>query len=224
MAKQNSRRDRIIELARTELGERRTELCNLKQCQVTFMTFAATATGALLGIVGSWSQNRETHNFFLAPLIIVLPFWWIFFDKATTITRIVGYVRHLEDIVVKGSVPAGFRPWENALGKYRTEQAALWHRFGQRQASKERLGRVLVAVVILRTTQKYWVLAYWTFALLSLVCLLLGISEHSVLGWAAIALVLASAFGNAQRLYHLLEGYNSYEANYQMWKKLMRAK
>jgi hypothetical protein len=34
------------------------------------------------------------------PLVVLIPCWWGFFDKAKTITRIVGYIRILEGILL----------------------------------------------------------------------------------------------------------------------------
>ena len=85
-----------------ELDWLREELHNLKDCQVTFLTRSVIATAALLGLAVSLTSDSSfppLGAFYLIPLIVVVPSWWIFFDKATTITRIVGYYRNIETVI-----------------------------------------------------------------------------------------------------------------------------
>lgn len=83
-----------------EHGNLRQELHNLKSCQITFFSLAITSTGLLLGLGSHFISERVPASLiFLSPLVIILPCWCIFFDKATTITRIVGYYRVLEQMI-----------------------------------------------------------------------------------------------------------------------------
>jgi hypothetical protein len=75
----------------------REEMRDLKTCQVQFVTFSVTGTGVLFGLV-ALTQNKLQGVSYLFPLTILLPSWLIFFDKAKTITRIVGYYRILEKL------------------------------------------------------------------------------------------------------------------------------
>ncbi|MEX2220120.1 MAG: hypothetical protein WD749_15325 [Phycisphaerales bacterium] len=69
-----------------------------------FLKLAATATGAIFGIWGVFGRAAPDGGvpvlLALAPLMIILPTWWVFFDKATTVTRIVGYKRILEGFLL----------------------------------------------------------------------------------------------------------------------------
>ncbi len=80
--------DNKRELIKMELTNLRAELHDLKTCQIQFVTFAFTASGIILSLQGSISP--------LIPLVIVLPTWWIFFDKAKTVSRIIGILSKLE--------------------------------------------------------------------------------------------------------------------------------
>ena len=79
----------------------RNEISQLKGCQLQYFTLTVTGTATLFGLA-AMSQNPMVIGVaFLAPLAIILPCWWIFFDKATTITRIVGYYRVIERMIAE---------------------------------------------------------------------------------------------------------------------------
>ncbi len=112
----------VRDLMRMEHKTLREELRGLKNCQVTFVTFAITSTGAVIGL-GARASDFPKLLVYLAPLLILLPTWLIFFDKATSINRIVGYIRVLETAFLSPQRLRKFIGWENALAEYRKEEA-----------------------------------------------------------------------------------------------------
>lgn len=73
------------------------ELRDLKDCQVRVLTFSIIGTGLILGFIGEYASKLHGSSMWLLPLVVLLPSWWIFFDKATIIARIVGYLRVIEN-------------------------------------------------------------------------------------------------------------------------------
>lgn len=150
----------------TELYDRervalREELHNLKNCQITFLTSSITATGVLLGIATSLASKEYIGIIFLFPLIVLLPSWWVFFDKATTITRIVGYYRVLEGLILRHLHAANFIGWENALCKFRKLQSSRNNK--PPKVLIKPLHSVLADIVLLQTGHRYWLISYYTF-------------------------------------------------------------
>ena len=75
----------------------REELRNLKQRQLRYFTLSVAGSSLLFGLAESLPKGGKFGPVVLmAPLVILLPCWWTFFDKATTITRLVGYLRICE--------------------------------------------------------------------------------------------------------------------------------
>jgi hypothetical protein len=108
------------DLALQEQKTLRGELQQLKSCQLQYFTLTVTGTGGILGLSSLRQEPSMQVLSVIAPLAIILPCWWIFFDKATTITRIIGYYRLLERIVVpRGPIPYCFVGYETALAIYR---------------------------------------------------------------------------------------------------------
>jgi len=107
----------------------REELNNLKECQVRYFTFSLTATGIVLGIIAKFGSTYFPNTLFLLPLTFLIPSWWVFFDKAKTITRIVAYYRLLETIILNEessikeimleSKKFKYIGWENSLMFFR---------------------------------------------------------------------------------------------------------
>lgn len=222
-----------IGLYRHELRALRQELHNLKNCQVTFLTFSITATGVLLGLGGSLSQLLNLRIITLLPLIVLLPAWWIFFDKATTITRIVGYYRILERLILGSCQASQFLGWENALGEFRTRQEAKKLQLPEERQSKTILSSLL-NILFLRTSQRYWVISYFTFLGLSGLCVAISIkrllNEHlsgTLSFWTALvaaALVLISAVWNMYLIWQLIYGRHSYHCNEHFWRQILDVK
>lgn|SRR4030067_2594765 len=97
---------------------------DLKNCQMTFINLSVTSTGLLFGLI----IKLEIRNplVFLIPLSIVIPSWWIFFDKAATVTRAVGLCIGLEKIISDNNKQKHyFIGIENALEKFRIKQSDI---------------------------------------------------------------------------------------------------
>jgi len=235
-------RDARSQLIRSEYKTLREELHNLKNCQVTFLTFSVTATGLVLGVIGRFSPDiiQYTGLLFLVPLVILLPSWWIFFDKAVSIARIVGYMRVLEYLVLHPQVPApGFCGWENALGLFRDARISKPHRVDPHYPKGLQWVSLFIRLFTFRTTQRYWVLGYYAFSSLSILCILLSavsgfciqtrqgnaIPAVSTLLYVFLivgGLVLfLSAIWNMRILGHLVEGKHSYKSTHEFWKTLL---
>lgn len=176
-----------IDMLQNEKTALRAEMVSLKNCQITFLTYTVTGTGALLGLAitlvgSSTSPFPLLGAFYLIPLTIILPFWWIFFDKATTITRIVGYYRILEELILEPEHQVKFVGWENALADFRNQYNTKSARplIERRLPLREFVPRFkrqlllindtaskLFQLLLLQTSQRYWLLTYYTFLSLS---------------------------------------------------------
>ena len=212
-SKGNTMAENTVESAKQEMLMLRQELNNLKTCQFTFLTTAFTATGLLLGFVPRLVEPGYSYFGLLIPLVVVLPASCFFFDKARTITRIVGYYRHLERLVN----PGGFPSWENALARSRSA-------YGAPEARAK-----FTRVMCLRQPHGYWSLAFYTFTALSLVCLSgawgLAFTVGNVSPFRRTLLTVASVFvvicilRNLYLIWHLTVGDSSYEANFTKWER-----
>lgn len=202
----------------------REELHNLKKCQVTFLTTSVTATGAILGFAVTLISTPLLGVIFLFPLIILLPSWWIFFDKATTITRIVGYYRNLEKLIFQNYIADNFIGWENALCKFRKRQVCGELKLPEEQKVNLSLRR-LVKIVSLQTTHRYLVISYYTFFALSVLCVILSITtiKNSLIftiPLPAILLILSTVW-NARIVWELIHGHHSFESNEYFWSQIL---
>jgi hypothetical protein len=153
----------------------RAELLHLKNCQVQYFWSTVTATSTILGLGFALAKDQPGHilqNYFcLAPLIIIIPCWVVFFDKATTITRIVGYNKILEyQILNPKQKDFAYIGWENALKLFRDvpnkrneDLAAIhWYKLPFIQ---------LKNMFTPGAKHKYWTLMWLTFFLSALFCL-----------------------------------------------------
>ena len=108
-------KESYVKLYEQERKALREELYNLKSCQITFLTTSITATGLLLGLASTFASDPFKGIAFIFPLLVLIPSWWIFFDKATTITRVVGYYRILESLILDNCTAENYMGWENSL-------------------------------------------------------------------------------------------------------------
>lgn len=203
----------------------REELHNLKNCQVTFLTYAVTATGVLLGLAVKLASFPSLGAFYLVPLTILLPFWLIFFDKATTITRIVGYYRTIEKAILEPNSIEGMVGWENGLARFRELQQKGKLKLRGGRSEKNRI-ICLFKLVFLQTAHPYWVLTYYVFFGLSVLCLALSLYTAKpmtgvayVLPAIAAFMIMISAVRNAYIVWQLIWGRYSYTANEYFWRE-----
>lgn len=204
----------------------REELHRLKSCQITFLTAAASGTGLLLGLA-EFRPNETPGPLYLLPLTILLPFWWAFFDKATTITRLVGYYRILERCVVGGVTEIEFLGWERALREFRLMQA----RGEFEEFDTTRLGEAwrFITALTLKQGHRYLALAHATFGGLSTVCIVASLSRvPSDQPWAvptilvATLAVLYSFVCIWIMAFHLVWGRLSFNVSQSCWEKVLR--
>lgn len=213
-----------------EQAKLRAELAHLKDCQLRYFTLSVTATGVLVSVGTQLPAGRDSPLYYLAPLLIVVPCWWIFFDKATTITRIVGYLRLLDDFfrhsedLLKGP---RFLGWETALQLRRKDQS----RSGPSKPEIWRKGYAIALskVLPLNTTHRYWGFTWYTFFLLSSTCIGLAwiaadFAQLDTLSWAgfifSVTVVSVAALYNLYLVGDLTDGQRSYDTHYEEWCKL----
>lgn len=243
-----------VEIVKNELNLVRTDLRELKRCQLQYFTLSITGAGAILGIVaplqGRIFQNLETNLAalaLLAPLLILLPCWLIFFDKANTITRLVGYQRTLEDFLVDSAFKNGtyithYIGLENALSIMREKEweldAAL-----DNPATQISLASIW-NMIILRVRNRYWMINWYTFAALSFVSCTLGynflgvqvqtfifpfglgfmLPERTLWGGGAFLLFVIVSIYTMLQVRQLALGKRSYDAYADKWRKLLLQK
>ncbi|MFA5401085.1 MAG: hypothetical protein WC169_08580 [Dehalococcoidia bacterium] len=214
-----------------EIRSLREELHNFKSCQITFLTFSVTATGILLGLGTILTSRSLLGLLFLFPLVFLLPAWWIFFDKATSITRIVGYYRILENLILGNYVAANFLGWENGLREFRKRQehhelictnitGCQWYHHKPYMSFN------------LRTINPFWCISYSAFLAISGLCVVVSLvivlmdGNWAIIPLAAIAVVLLliSAYWNGYTVLKLTYGKNQYNCNECFWKKILEIK
>ena len=235
---------KIDEMAEVEHKMLRSELHDVKECQFRFLSAAVIAAGALLSITGAVQSRAAGPDAFrmayLVPLVVLIPCWWGFFDKAKTITRIVGYIRILEGILLDLAPTDHFLGWERALGEFRKAEAEgtfgtfvkdrFIVRLRKRVFSASWWKRFLKAVLLI-PSQRYWLLAHWTFALLSFVSVLIPFLtialRHEFGFWQfravlfSLSIVVYTFFSNLGILDDLIYGRHSYDANFEKWHDLL---
>ncbi|KPV63867.1 MAG: hypothetical protein AOA66_0596 [Candidatus Bathyarchaeota archaeon BA2] len=224
------------ELCKKEHNTLRIELNNLKNCQVTFLTFSVAATGVLLGLIKIFSSSNY-EIFFLAPLTILLPAWSVFLDKAKTISRIVGYYRIIEGLILDKISVNKFVGWENALQIFRDNEPIEMYikkeaikklrekpRFENNQTSFGRLKAF-------SPFRDYLTLVNCIFLCLSVLCMMPAIifalvnvkslnANHFII--ALVSIIFISTFvHNSITLRDLLCGKHAYEVNEHFWRYIL---
>lgn len=207
----------------------KSELLYLKQCQLQYFTFSITGTGIITGL---GQQIDDSKSFvFLAPLLVVLPCWWIFFDKGSTITRIVGYLRILEAMIIaKREVPYKYLGWENSLQVFRDKEKEEREKVKLKEyigAFVRDMGKGICQGLLFKSTQKYWALCWYTFVILNTTSLWLsfpkdGISKL-VLWYIFFGVSIFSLIYNLRVLGRLIGGSYSYKENHERWKKVLQS-
>lgn len=235
---------KLTELLQAERNMLRNELLELKNCQVRYFSLSVAATGVLISLGIKLGSQSSPSSFYLAPLVIILPCWWIFFDKATTITRIVGYCRLLERMMVSILSPSHeaheayrYIGWENALGLNRKKQIDekpskfLSHYANLTKKYTKALWMGISRGLTLKTTHRYWVVNWYTFFILSVLCWILGSgvweADNIVQRLSSVKVVLSgigilsSCVHNLYLLGSLTHGKYSYDSNEDFWKRIL---
>jgi hypothetical protein len=214
-----------VQLYEEERKALREELYNLKGCQITFLTTSITATGLLLGLAASLAPVSYKGIAFFFPLIVLLPSWWIFFDKASTITRVVGYYRILESLILGHCTAENYVGWENSLHLFRRMQKEGKLR---QPTNEEKIGILdwIKEMIFYKTGHRYWVTSYYTFFALSSVCT--GISviliDNLWIGSFLSILFVISAVWNARMVWFLIHKRYSYDWNEHFWRQILKVK
>lgn len=204
----------------------RNELNNLKSCQVTFISLSVTGTGVILGIINAIENQMEKALYALIPLIILIPFWFIFFDKAHTITRIVGYYRILEKLMLNPTLGNNFIGWENALAKFRKHPDMEYSDKTDSQSSAKSSTEESNP-----KSKSYWVFVYIIFLGLSIICILPGNYYYPIISCnfrpefivvkLACGIGLFSGIYNSIVLWSLTRGKYSYTYNEKKWHSVI---
>jgi hypothetical protein len=204
-----------------ELKMVRQELRDLKRCQVQYFILSISATAAILGFGKDVANDIWGGLTPLAALIVLLPCWWIFFDKATTITRNVGYACIIESLIDSHPQPVhchiGF---ENALLQYRQEDNDRPNWPDQRWPAG------FFKTMSFRVRHRYWIVNWYTFAVLSfLCCITAAVHVRSPLEilivLIAASLVIISAIATIQIIGLITIGKYSYKANKEFWQSIL---
>jgi hypothetical protein len=225
----------------------RDEEMNLKGCQVQYIMTAILATGAILGISTGMLKDLFPHYAFvsLMPLLIVLPFWWLFFDKATTVTRIVGYLRVIEGILIGDLVARDYVGWQRGLAHFRAHpptgsDPGRLHPGVVATLCATGVGLFWQGLMLFGTgrTHRYWIICNYAFLLLAA-----GSWSASFVWWLghdedfldkAIShgggLIVLGVFGvlvygsmvwNSVMVHRLVRGRYSYDHNESDWLRIL---
>ncbi|MGC1521808.1 MAG: hypothetical protein WA803_09750 [Steroidobacteraceae bacterium] len=226
----------LLGLVKEEKVMLRAELQALKECQIKFLNSAIVSVGVILGLPELFKHGSDPilSSAYLVPLVILIPCWWGFFDKAKTITRIVGYFRILERLalVQDGHQAVGierFLGWENSVSEYRA-----WERRGRFKAFHNRKPPTALEIMeacFLVPSQRYWSLAYYTFLIFCVLCVVIALVRiwgtpafHSSMAVLVLASLLAVAYSfiwNTAILWALMWGRHSYSATLVYWQHIL---
>lgn len=165
------------------LGQLRNELSVLKTCQNQMIFFGLTGSGIILTLIDKIG-TAYWSGIYLIPLILLLAFWIVFFDKSRTISRITGFLRVIEREAINQKTDR-LIGWENAMKWY-------WHHKESWDITQERIS--IISENIKHNKNKrvfksiYWFTVYVVFFLLSLICI-------ALYGWKAnILFVLPNSY------------------------------
>ncbi|MGH9844670.1 MAG: hypothetical protein ACREEM_38615 [Blastocatellia bacterium] len=237
----------VGEVIKNEHTLLRAELRELKKCQLQYFLASVAGTGAIVGLIQEPTVGKEL--FFLAPLVIILPCWCTFFDKATTITRLAGYIaflenqlssptpkyigyetslrefRRKEDQYIKSTMAAQTEEEKNSASNKRSRLQYLRKTLNRYGFVPNRDHRELM---LLRTRHRFWMLNWYTFCTLSLLCCFLPFrfkvnpypfsTQYTVWYLAGIATLLSMVYTFFIVL-RLTCGSYSYDAFSKFWKE-----
>ena len=217
----------IEKILMNEMDILRQELRHLKDCQIKYFLLSITSTITVIALATKFTE--VSPYIFLTPLIVVLPCWWTFFDKASSITRIVGYYRILEKMLLHDGIHR-YIGWEISLHTFRDYQNdKLFDPIEMTDRPKQ-----LSNLFLLKTTHKYWMLNWYTF--FSLVILSVALSAislacattlqksniHFPVFLFVLILVIHSSIANFRKVIELVFGHSSYTVNEKRWEQILR--
>jgi hypothetical protein len=203
----------------------KNELQALKHCQVQYFALGVTATGVALGLADKLGTESSSRLIYYAPLLIVVPCWTIFFDKATTISRIVGYSRVLETVIA-GETKYRYLGWENALRSFRDRETQDARKTIV-QDLRDMIAHLPGAVCLLldfRRQHRYWIINWTTFFGLAAGSMLLALFYGGGLtgAWCFFGILfLLATLHNADILWSLMKGKYSYDQREALWREVL---
>ena len=216
----------IVDIIKHEKQFLREELRHLKDCQLRYIVMAVGGTGAFFAVIttGMWktlSGSPELFDLFifLVPSVFVIPSAFIFFDKARTISRIVGYFRLLEEWTTTMNSCDKYIGWEASLREWRKKN------FGKRKYTSRKKG-----------TSTYWKIVYLSFVAIVASLLLIQIA-HDIDIWERldqmerymgvliiILYIITASYASvhlAMMVCSLSKGEKSYDANEEKWREVL---
>lgn len=250
---QKARDERIFEVILQEKQFLREELRHLKDCQLRYVVLAVGGTGAFFALVataviGDTARQHHwlTSVIFLTPLVFVIPCARIFFDKARTISRLVGYFRLLEawSHTHRQNADRLYIGWERALSRWRAEEKSAIAENGQeRQARRDRalpqvyLRRIRFGVCHEIKGKQYWFIIYNIFFWMSVIILSVQTGNTLLLAYDdgpfemkvifAIFILLAAIYISIVQfgkiggiLYELAQKGKTYDDNEKRWREI----
>jgi hypothetical protein len=208
----------------------KTELQSLKHCQVQYFSFGITATGVLFGLGvkmgdGATASGATAGLLYLIPLLVIIPLWSIFFDKASSITRIVGYLRVLETLLAQNT-GRRYQGWENALKTFREKEARDKHHFLVEPFVV--IAHAICAVwplVDFRRQHRYWAINWLSFCGLGICSLYMAHSSGADPSLVILFAVffLGACVHNADVLWCLIQGNFRYDKREELWEEVLKA-
>lgn len=208
----------------TEYKEIKSDLRDLKICQRQYFFVSVSGSGAILAL----ARYSEDYAGFvmLAALILVLPCWRMFFDKASSVTRTTGYILYLESQMRSGN--SVFVGYEHAVMEFRKLDDS---------------GKFDNLPIFTDPTmpQKghrhgYWAINFWTYMLICVACLVSAAEwasfssvsiaiDNQLLFWYSFVVALVAFFWIAiTTLYSykvLRRGKHSYIGMHQSWNEVL---
>jgi hypothetical protein len=223
--------EKLLDLMKMEWADLRKEQEFLKNCQLRYFILSITVGGLFGGLIRISQDQLQTSLdkypwVFFSPLLISIPCWWVYFDKAKTIARIVGYLRILEELMLSADTTnqTKFKGWERSLGDFRKEYSKGTLKRNDNIYNFSPLKQFLL-VISFRSTHKYWTMHFFAFSVISLVCVILGAGARDQspnIYWAVVAIFAIVFVVTFRILVKLIFGRNSYYAHEQAWRKILK--
>ena len=204
----------------------KSELQSLKDCQVKYFSFTITGTGIIFGVAEKFGEGKANGLIYLIPLLLIIPLWSIFFDKASSITRIVGYMRVIEGMLV-GEPNLQYVGWEKALRKFRERDAQLQPKlFSDYWIMVRNAFRAVALLFDFRRQHRYWIINWLTFFGLGVCALYLAkVRGTDPMLWTGAAVFFAFAcLHNADVLWSLVKGKFQWNAREELWTQILTVK
>ena len=219
----------IEDTIRNEATLMRTELQELKRCQLQYFLASVGGTGLLFGLSDRFNDNPSIEAMvFLVPLIIIIPCWWTFFDKATTITRLSGYSRCFIEDQLQQPTPSYYIGYENALAvlRYTEDNMTSDDRMRYNLDPRVTLAETF-KLLRFQTRHRYWIINWYTYFILSVLCtilpLFMGIHYNplennlSFLVYACFIVVAVSAWYTLEVIKQLTLGRYGFDNFRRLW-------